>query len=55
MYTDTFLNPESFKNLVYKINKACKTAKENNVPSRKLEIMRSKFKYINTGYFGYHD
>jgi hypothetical protein len=48
MYTDTFLNPESFKNIVYKINKTCKTAKENNVPSRKLEIMRSKFKYINT-------
>lgn len=45
---DTFLNPESFKNLVYKINKACKLAKENNVPSRKLDIMRSKFKYINT-------
>ena len=48
MYTDTFLNPETFKNLVYKINKACKTVKENNIPSRKLEIMRSKFKYINT-------
>ncbi len=48
MYTDTFLNPESFKNLVYKINKACKLVKENNVPSRKLEIMRSKFRYINT-------
>ena len=45
---DTFLNPESFKNLVYKINKACKLAKENNVPSRKLDIMRSKFRYINT-------
>lgn len=48
MYTDTFINPESFKNLVYKINKACKVVKENNVPSRKLEIMRSKFRYINT-------
>jgi len=48
MYTDTFLNPDSFKNIVYKINKACKTVKDNNVPSRKLEIMRSKFKYINT-------
>jgi hypothetical protein len=48
MYTDTFLNPETFKNLVHKINKACKTVKENNVPSRKLEIMRSKFKYVNT-------
>jgi hypothetical protein len=48
MYTDTFVNPESFKNIVYKINKACKLVKENNVPSRKLEIMRSKFRYINT-------
>jgi hypothetical protein len=48
MYTDTFINPESFKNLVYKINKACKHVKENNVPSRKLDIMKSKFRYINT-------
>jgi hypothetical protein len=45
---DTFLNIDSFNNLVYKVNKSCKLAKENNVPSRKLDIMRSKFKYINT-------
>ena len=48
MYQDTFLKPELFKNLVYKINKSCKLAKDNTVPSRKLEIMRNKFKYITT-------
>jgi len=44
----TFLQPALFNKLVHTINKACKTAKENNVPSKKLEIMRSKFKYIST-------
>jgi hypothetical protein len=47
-HEDTFLNINNFNNLVHKVNKSCKLARENNVPSRKLEIMRSKFKYINT-------
>lgn len=43
-----FLTPEQFKNISYKVGKSCKLAKEANQPSRKLEIMRSKFKFIKT-------
>ncbi len=45
---DTLLNPVSFKKLNHIINKTYKKAKENSVPARKLEIMRSNFKYIKT-------
>ncbi len=43
-----FLTPEQFKNISYKVGKSCKLAKDANQPSRKLEIMRSKFKFIKT-------
>jgi len=44
----TFLQPALFNKLVHTINKAYKPAKESNVPNKKLEIMRSKFKFIST-------
>jgi hypothetical protein len=34
--------------LVHTINKAYNPAKESNVPNKKLEIMRTKFKFIST-------
>jgi hypothetical protein len=43
-----FLNPEQFKNIAYKVSKSCKLAKDSNQPTRKLEIMRNKFKFIKT-------
>ena len=43
-----FLNPEQFKNIAYKVTKSCKLAKDANQPSKKLDIMRNKFKFIKT-------
>ena len=42
------LNSNEFKNLAHKVNRSCKLARDNNHPSRKLEIMRKEFRFIKT-------
>jgi len=42
------LNNNDFKNLAHKVNRSCKLARDNNHPSRKLEIMRKEFRFIKT-------
>lgn len=42
------LNTNDIKQLIYKVSKSCKLARDNSHPNRKLEIMRSEFRFIKT-------
>ena len=42
------LNTNDIKQLMYKVSKSCKLARDNSHPNRKLEIMRNEFRFIKT-------
>jgi len=41
-------NNNDIKQLIYKVSKSCKLARDNSHPNRKLEIMRNEFRFIKT-------